>query len=255
MSARRMTVLQHMEELRKRILRASIVALVLIIVSLVYYKQILAGFTAPVQDLLSDAGSEGLIAIKLTETWSVATRLAVLLGLMAALPFYMLEVALYLKPALKAGERKYIYIMPPATTLLFAAGGAFAYYVLAPFFFRFLINISSGISGTEVRPTIETTVGLLISFVFWMGIVFEIPIVMFLLAKAGILTSKALAGKRRWVILIAFILGAAITPTVDPLTQAVTAAPVIVLFEVGYLLTKLVERSRARDEMRAAHGV
>ncbi len=241
---KRMTPLQHMDELRVRLLRASVVTLIAVIIAMVFYKQILAGFTAPIQNLLTDAGSDGLLAIKLTETWSVAARLAFLAGIGASLPVYMLEIAMYFRSALKPSERIYLYLLPPSSTLMFAGGAAFAYFILAPQFFGFLIGFSIGVSGLDVRPSLDTTVGLIISFMFWMGAIFQLPIVMFFLSKAGIVTSGTIAGKRRWVIVGAFIFGAVITPTADPMTQIMAAGPVIVLFELGYLLVRLSERGQ-----------
>ena len=93
--------------------------------------------------------------------------------------------------------------------------------------------------------TTASVVSMTIGIVFWLGTIFELPIVMFLLAKVGVITSKWLKTKRRWMILIAFIFGAAVTPT-DPISQIIVAIPVILLFEIGMLLVRLAERGREK---------
>jgi sec-independent protein translocase protein TatC len=99
--------------------------------------------------------------------------------------------------------------------------------------------------GSLAVPTITTAsvVSMTVGIIFWLGTIFELPIVMFLLAKIGILTSKWLRTKRRWMILLAFVFGAAVTPT-DPISQVIVAIPVMLLFEIGMLLVKLAERGR-----------
>ena len=243
MTDRPMTPLRHIGEIRVRVLRVSILTLAILLVAFWYYQEILSFFTVPVQMLFKEADVEGgLVVLRFTEAWSVAARIAFLAALAGSLPFYILEIALYLRPALKPAERKYVFLFPPSVLVLFAGGAAFAYYVLVPSFFGFLLSFSAGLEGVELRPSVNSTVGLIISFMFWMGILFQTPIIMLLMSKIGLVTFKDMARRWRWAVLLAFVFGAAITPTVDPVTQVLAALPMVVLYGLGLLLMKLSER-------------
>jgi sec-independent protein translocase protein TatC len=113
--------------------------------------------------------------------------------------------------------------------------------VLIPRLFEFMLKFQ----GDLAVPTITSAsiVSMTVGIVFWLGTIFELPIVMFLLAKIGLITSKWIKDKIRWMILIAFVFGAAVTPT-DPISQVVVAVPVMVLFAIGLLLVMLAERGR-----------
>ncbi len=119
-------------------------------------------------------------------------------------------------------------------------GVAFAYYILIPPAVHFLFSFGSDIATPT--PRIGSYISLMSSLVFWMGLIFQIPIIMFLLGKAGLLKSKWVSKQRVWNILFGFILGAIITPTFDPVTQTLAALPAIFLFEIGLLLVKITEK-------------
>ena len=240
-----LTALQHLEALRKHMLRAAVVTIIMVGLGFYFYTYIVEYFTKPVTDLLAEHGIQGgLLVIRSTETWAVASRLAFMLGIAGSLPFYMAELSWYLWPAMKRHERKYLLMLPPGSLLLFAGGAAFGYFVLVPSFYGFLLDFAARLGEViEQRPTLESTVGLMTSFMFWMGFIFQIPIFMFIAAKIGLIRAKSLTSKRKWVILLAFVFGAAITPTADPLTQTLAALPILGLYELGILLVKLSERS------------
>lgn len=241
MNDRAMSLMQHLDELRRRMLRASLIALALIVLALIFFRQILDFVSAPVEDVIADAGGT-LTVLRLTEPWTVAVRISVLTGLTAALPVYMWEIGMFLRSGLRRREQGYLLLLAPGSALLFAAGAAFAYFGLAPYFFRFLLGVGGSIEGIQLNPSLDSTTNLLISLMFSLGMVFQIPMVMLGLAKLGIVDSAWFSRKRRWVILLAFILGAALTPTVDPLTQLMVALPTILLFELGLLLIRIFVR-------------
>jgi len=250
-SERAMPILAHLDELRVRFIRVLIASIALIALALVFYRQTLDLFAAPVSDLVMASGGM-LTALRIAEPWTVAARIAVLVGLAGAWPVFVWEMSMFLRPGLQAHERKYLLLIAPAATALFAAGAAFTYFALAPFFFRFLIGFGNNISGLALAPSLESTLGLLISLMFSMGLVFQVPLAMFVLGKLGIVPLAKFRAFRRWAILIAFIAGAALTPTLDPLTQILVAAPIIVLFELGLALIWLT--TRGKKEPAAASG-
>lgn len=235
-----MSVLQHLGELKRRLVRVAIVAVVFIAIAIAFYVQIFEVFTDTARRLIVDA--DGVVAVqRITEGWVVAAKLAILVGLVAAFPYFMWELAMFFKPGLKSGERKYIFLLVPASMAMFALGAAFSWFILIPRLVEFLLRLSQPIGDPLI--TVGPLVGLMVTIMFWLGIIFEIPIFMFLLAKMGILTSGWVKTKRRWMILISFIFGAVATPT-DPISQLIVAGPTWLLFEIGMLLVKLAERGQ-----------
>ncbi|HHZ63020.1 MAG TPA: twin-arginine translocase subunit TatC [Dehalococcoidia bacterium] len=235
-----MSVLQHLGELKRRLVRVAIVAVVFIAIAIAFYVQIFEVFTDTARRLIVDA--DGVVAVqRITEGWVVAAKLAILVGLVAAFPYFMWELAMFFKPGLKPGERKYIFLLVPASMAMFALGAAFSWFILIPRLVEFLLRLSQPIGDPLI--TVGPLVGLMVTIMFWLGIIFEIPIFMFLLAKMGILTSGWVKTKRRWMILISFIFGAVATPT-DPISQLIVAGPTWLLFEIGMLLVKLAERGQ-----------
>jgi len=235
-----MSVLSHLNELKRRLFRVAIVAVVFIAIAVVNFRWIFNEFTAKARELIEAAGGD-IIQLTLTEAWVAAAKLAVMVGLTAALPYFLWEMSRFFQPGLKSHERKYVYFLIPGALISFAIGASFAYLVLIPRLFEFMLQFQ----GSLAVPTITaaSVVSMTVGIIFWLGTIFELPIVMFLLAKIGLLTSGWLKTKRRWMILIAFIFGAAVTPT-DPVSQVIVAIPVMLLFEIGMLLVKFAERGR-----------
>jgi sec-independent protein translocase protein TatC len=237
-----MSVLGHMNELKRRLFRVAIVAVIFIVVAIFNFSWIFEQFTADSRALIKAAGGD-IIQLTLTEAWVAAAKLAVMAGLTAALPYFLWEMSGFFRSGLKSSERKYIYFLIPGVLISFAIGATFAYVVLIPRLFEFMLEFQSDLALPQI--TTASVVSMTIGIVFWLGTIFELPIVMFLLAKVGVITSKWLKTKRRWMILIAFIFGAAVTPT-DPISQIIVAIPVILLFEIGMLLVRLAERGREK---------
>jgi len=235
-----MSVLAHLNELKRRLFRVAIVSVIFITVAVVNFRWIFNRFTADARELIEAAGGD-IIQLTLTEAWVAAAKLAVMVGLTAAFPYLLWEMSRFFQPGLKSSERKYVYFLIPGALISFAVGSTFAYLILIPRLFEFMLQFQ----GSLAVPTITaaSVVSMTVGIVFWLGTIFELPIVMFLLAKIGLLTSKWLKNKRRWMILLAFVFGAAVTPT-DPISQVIVAVPVMLLFEIGMLLVKMAERGR-----------
>jgi len=145
-----------------------------------------------------------------------------------------------------------VWVLLPASVLSFAAGVAFGYYVLLPPAINFLLNFGGDIATPFIR--IGSYVGLVTSLLFWLGAIFELPIVIFFLAKIGVVTPQWLAGKRKWVVVLAFVAGAMITPTFDPVNQSLVAGPIIVLYELGYWLARFGVRKKGKRDVEAEAG-
>ena len=238
-----MSVLEHLGELKRRLIRVAIVMAILIGVALANFSRIFQWFTAESKRLIVDAGGE-IIQVTLTEAWVAAAKLAIMAALTLSLPYVLWEVAQFFKPGMKANERKYIYLLVPGALVMFAAGATFAYMILIPRLFEFMLRFQGNLAVPQI--TASSVISLMMGIIFWLGIIFEIPIIMFLLAKIGILSSRWVKTKRRWMILIAFVFGAIVTPT-DPVSQVIVAIPVMLLFEIGIVLVKIAERGQGEE--------
>ena len=234
------SVLEHLSELKRRLFRVSIVAVIFIAIAVVNFSWIFEQFTSDSRALIEAAGGD-IIQLTLTEAWVAAAKLAAMIGLTASFPYFLWEMSRFFTPGLKANERKYVYLLIPAALISFAVGAVFAYEVLIPRLFEFMLKFQGRLAVPQI--TAASVVSMTVGIVFWLGTICEMPIVMFLLAKIGLLNSRWLKTKRRWVILLAFVFGAAVTPT-DPVSQVIVAIPVMLLFEIGMLLVRFAERGR-----------
>ena len=235
-----MSVISHLNELKRRLFRVAIISVIFIAIAVVNFRWIFNQFTVNTRELIEAAGGE-IVQLTLTEAWVAAAKLAVMVGLTAALPYFLFEMSRFFQPGLKSGERKYVYFLIPGALVSFAIGATFAYLILIPRLFEFMLEFQ----GSLAVPTITaaSVVSMTVGIVFWLGTIFELPIVMYLLAKIGLIKSKWVMSKIRWMILLAFVFGAAVTPT-DPISQVIVAIPVMALFGIGLALVKMAERGR-----------
>jgi sec-independent protein translocase protein TatC len=244
-----MGVLEHLGELKRRMLRVAVVFLVFTIVAAVFYNQIFDFLRQPAEKALENAEGQ-IIFTQVAEAWGAAMKVAVILGFIATAPYFLFEVTLFLRSGLEPHERRYLYFFFPFAALSFAAGVWFGFVMLIPPAINFLLTFGSELATPF--PTIGSYVGLLITLSFWMGLIFELPIVMFFLVKLDVLKSSWFIKQWRWMVLFAFVLGAIVTPTFDPVTQSLVAGPVIVLYLTGIVLAKVAERGKGESEEETA---
>ena len=237
---RPMNVLDHLNELKRRLFRFAVLAVIFAGVTIWKHELIFNTYTRVPRQYVVDAGGQ-IQQLTPFDAWVSSIKLAIYVALAVALPYLLFEISQFLRPALKSGERKYVYLLIPAGLTMFALGAAGAHFFLIPRLFEFMLDLQSGLAVPNLTP--KSIVDITVRITFWIGLIFELPIIMFLLAKIGILTSAWLKTKRRWMILIAFIIGAIVTPT-DPLSQVMVAVPVMLLFEIGMLLVRLAERGQ-----------
>ena len=243
MSARELPIRHHFEELRRRLIIAALATLVTTVVAFVFYKQILNLLIRPSDLEAATGGEAGLVFVEVTEMLAVTVKVSLVSGLVMAFPIILLQIIMFAAPGLTPKEKRYLFLSMPGVVLSFAAGVAFGYFMLIPPAINFLVNWGGDIATPMIR--IGNYVNVMVMLLFWMGVVFETPIVMFLLAKLGIVSARGFARWRRYWVVVAFILGALITPTFDPINQSLVAAPLIVLYEAGIWLAKLATRGRS----------
>lgn len=226
----------HLDALRKHLLRSVIVLGITIAFSFAFSQQILEFLTQPLE-----GGIAALIAIEVTEPISTLMRVSLLSGFALALPYIIFELFLFIAPGLRPHSRIWGLVGIPITVIFFIGGMAFAYFVMIPAALPFLLNIL-GIQ-TAIRPS--SYIGFVTSLMFWVGIAFLFPLVIFILAGMGIVTAKTLSSQWRLAIIIIAIVSALITPTIDPVNMALVMAPMIVLYFLSILLASIAQRRRA----------
>ena len=254
MKDRERPLMQHLTELRRRLTIAALVTVAATGVAFVFYKEIIRLLLRPAGDLAAVNGEEaGLVFVEVTEMVAVTFKVSLVSGLVLAFPIILYQIIMFVAPGLTPRERRYLFTFMPAVVLAFVAGVAFGYFVLIPPAIQFLLSWGSDLATPMIR--ISNYINVMVMLIFWMGVVFETPVVMFLLAKLGIVSPRGFARWRRYWIVVAFILGALITPTFDPINQSLVAIPLIILYELGIWLAKLAARGRPETYPGvAAHG-
>ncbi len=232
---------EHLLELRRRLVRSSIALVLGTIVAFAFHKPILRFLVQPVQEFLTSPAGQ-LIFTEPGEYIGTAMKVSLLAGLVLALPVVLYEAVMFVAPGLTPKERRYLYILVPTSLLAFVVGAAFGYWVLLPPAFKVLLTFGSDVATPMIR--IGPLVGLMLQLLLWMGLSFELPVVIFLLAKIGVVNTRLLSRFRPYAIVLAFVLSAIITPTVDPVNQTLVAVPLVVLYEISIWLSRLAAPRR-----------
>jgi sec-independent protein translocase protein TatC len=236
-----MTLLEHLDELRKRLTVAVIALLIGTLASLAVTKPVLEILVAPVKN----TGAE-IIYTGPTEAPSVFFTVALALGVVLAMPVILYQVFMYLRPGLMPNERRYIVIGIPFASLSFVAGVAFAIFVAIPSAADFLTGFLNDI-GNHTYSAREY-LSFISSVMLWLGLVFETPLLMFILAQVGVVSPQGFAKARRFVIIGAAVAAAVITPTPDIMNMLIIMGPFILLYEFGILLARVAQLGRERGQ-------
>ena len=225
----RMTILEHLDELRQRLVKAVLAVAVTTLVSLIFTNKILEWLLVP-------SGGIKPIFLRPTEMFMTYMRVGLIAGIALAMPVIVYQLLRYLTPALEPREKKYLYSFVPGATLFFIAGVAFAYFAMLPFALKYLLTFGSDL--VEAKWAIGEYISFVTSMLLWVGIAFETPMVIYFLAKLHVVTVKKLTSFRKFALVGAFVLAAVITPTPDPFNQLMVAIPIILLYELGILLAR-----------------
>ncbi|MGE4318860.1 MAG: twin-arginine translocase subunit TatC [Deferribacterales bacterium] len=239
----KLPLMEHLVELRKRLIRVFIV--VIVVFCFVYSKSALFMdfVTAPLVKLLPENSS--LAMIKITEGFFTELKLSLVVAVFFSMPAVFYQLWKFIAPGLYAQEKKYMTSFVVFASLLFVAGGAFAYYVVFPFGFQFFLSYAHGdVTATlSLAEYLSFFTNMLLAF----GIVFEMPVFTFFLAKMGILTSRMMNKYRRFSYLGIFVVAAILTPP-DIFSQVAMACPMIILYEISVIVAKVFGRKREVKE-------
>jgi len=227
---RQLTIIEHLEELRGRLMKSAIALTVTTLFSFIFAKQFLQLLVAPM-------GETPPVSSSPTTTIVVFTKVALISGVALAMPVLVYQLISFIAPGLKPQEKRYLYFVLPGATISFVAGVAFAYFVMLPTAIPFLKGFLSDI--IEPNWFIDRYISFVTSLLFWVGLSFETPLLIFFLAKLGIVTPAVLSRNRKYAVLVIAVLAAVITPTPDPFNMILVMVPLILLYEIGILLAKL----------------
>lgn len=240
---KKLSVLGHLKELRRRIIRILIAVGITSALSFIFHKYIFGVLTEPIAKLLADESINlNLIRTEMTEMIGVTMKVSLASGVILAMPYIIYHGIMFVSPALTRKEKRAVYLIIPWIALMFAGGVAFGYFILLPPATGFLITWGTEIASPQIK--IGNYVSIVTRLLLAIGLVFEMPVITTFLARLGIISSQWLASKRRIAVIGAFILAAIITPTFDPINQSLVAAPLIVLYEMSIWLARLVQRKR-----------
>ena len=231
-----LTLWEHLDEIRRRLTLAALTIALTTIVSMVFAMDIIDYLTGPARDADPDFRP---IFTELLGFFGAYIKIALLVGIAAAMPMLLYQLFAFVSPGLTRQERKWILPIVFFGALSFAGGGAFAFYVAWPPALDFLLNFGDSIADPQIR--INNYIDMLSRFIFWTGVVFETPLVLMGLGVLGIIRVRQLVRAWRWAFIGAFVLAALITPSVDPVTQAAVAIPLILLYVLGAVLVWIVQ--------------
>jgi len=235
-----MSFLEHLDELRSRLFKAVLAIAIGFTVAWTQSERLFRWFVEPLTPFL---GGRKLVFLEITEPFMLYMKVALLAGIFAASPVILYQAWAFVAPGLYPRERRHVGPFITAASVLFIAGGAFGYRVAFPYAARFLLSIAGDF---EPALTVKSLFGFESKIILGMGLVFEMPAIIYLLASLGIVTPRFLLRHLKMAILISFIVAAIITPTPDMVTQCVFAIPMIGLYLLGIGASYLVPRRDVR---------
>lgn len=233
----RMGFFQHLEELRKRLIVSLLAIFGGFLLAWYWAPQVFDFLARPIRQVLP--AGQNLAYTRLTEPFLMYFRVALLAGILLSSPVVLWQVWLFISPALYRREKRYVWPFVFFGVLFFLSGCAFAYYEAFPLVVRFLVGV-----GAPFTPviTINEYLGMASKLILGLGLCFEMPILVFFLARLGIVSEVWLLKKFKYAVLIIFIIAAVITPTPDVATQCVFALPMIGLYLLGILIAWMFRR-------------
>jgi sec-independent protein translocase protein TatC len=251
----RMPLLDHLVELRKRLM-SSILALFVCFFPCWYFSKNIYNFLAqPLADALNAAGGGHFIFTDVTEAFFTDLRVAFWAAFCLAFPIIASQIWLFVAPGLYKQERRAFLPYLVATPVLFIMGGALVYYIIFPVAYPFFMSFGSrGGDGTlaiDLEPKVSEYLTFVMHLILAFGVAFQLPVLLSLMARAGLITAAGLAKQRRYAIVGMFGLAAVLTPP-DIFSMMSLAIPLLLLFEISILSCKLVEKQRAKREAEEA---
>lgn len=224
-----MSLIDHLGELRGRIIVALVAMIIGTVVSYYYVDDI-------IQILIAPAGK--LYYTKPTEAFFTYMKISIISGLIVSSPVWFYQIWAFIIPALSKGEKKVTFLIVPSAISLFIIGVLFSYYLVLPTAIEFFIGF--GTDGLQPLFSIGQYIDFVVGFIIPFGITFELPLIIVALGALGILSSQRVRSFRKMFILLAFIVGGAISPTPDMLSQTMIAGPMVLLYEISHGILRYI---------------
>ncbi len=230
-------ILGHLRELRKRVIWSVIAVAITTAASFFFADQIINFLKVP-------AGDVQFVFIEVTEGFSTYMKVCFIVGIITAMPIIMYNLLMFVMPALTSREKRLVMFILPWVLVMFFGGIYFGYTFLIPPATKFLLGFGSNVA--LIQPRLSNYVNFVINLLLVIGLMFEMPVVIAFLARIGVVSARWLMGKQKIVLILAFVVSAAITPTPDAINQTIVAATLIVLYEFSILVAWLVEKRKKK---------
>ena len=244
-----MSLIDHLTELRKRLLWSFIYIIIIFVICFYFASDLFYFLAKPLVSLLQTDKGQGFIYTALQEAFFTELKIAFFFSLFFAFPLIAIQIWKFVAPGLYKHEKNAFLPFLMATPILFFAGGAMVYYLIAPLAWNFFLSYQN-MSDSGVPIRLEAKMGeylsLMMRFIFAFGLAFQLPVVLGLMAKVGIVTYTSLQKFRKYAIVIAFLSAAFLTPP-DPFSQISLALPIIILYEISIYIAKIIQKNKKDD--------
>jgi sec-independent protein translocase protein TatC len=252
---KKMPLLDHLVELRNRLMWSALALMIAFAVCYYFSRDIYGFLTRPLAGALEGETGRHMIFTDLTEAFFTYVKVAFWAAMFISFPVIASQIWMFVAPGLYRKERRAFLPFLLATPVLFFMGGALVYYVIFPLAWRFFISFEApGGDGTlpiEVMPKVNEYLSLVMTLIFAFGLAFQLPVLLSLLARVGLISAADLASKRRYAIVGIFVFAAIVTPP-DVISQCSLAIPMLLLYEASIISAKIIERQRAQREAAEA---
>ncbi len=244
-----MPFVQHLLELRDRLLKMILAIMVILLILMPFASDLFTLLAGPLQELMPEGTK--MIAIDVASSFFIPFKLALVLSIFLAMPVILYHLWAFVAPGLYKNEKSLISPLLISSTLLFYLGMTFAYFVVFPLIFGFMLNMTP--DGVEMTTDIGRYLDFVLKLLFAFGIAFEVPVATILLVRMDIVSPEQLAEKRPHIIVGAFVIGMLMTPP-DMISQTLLAVPIWLLFEIGLFLSRIAKKKKmisTEDEVDA----
>lgn len=235
--------MSHLEELRKRLITCAITVGIGFAISYIFAERLFQILVTPLTRIMPEG--DRLIFTNLPEMFLTYLKTAVICGILLTAPVLFHQLWMFIAPGLYQHEKKYAIPFVVFSTILFVGGALFGYFIVFPFGFKFFLGFAN--EYIQALPSVKQYFSFAIKLLFAFGIVFELPVVAFFLSKMGIVTPEFLKKKRKYALLMTFVMAAILTPP-DVITQLMMAGPLIILYEIGILVARMARKKKVTEE-------
>jgi sec-independent protein translocase protein TatC len=252
---RQMPLLDHLIELRNRLMYSCAAIFIGFLVCYFFSEQIYAFLVRPLADIYQGQTGRRMIYTGLAEAFFTYVKVAFWAGAFLTFPFVAVQLWMFIAPGLYRNEKQAFLPFLAATPILFFLGGAMAYYVIFPLAWRFFVSFETpggdGMLPIELEARVGEYLSLVMKLIFAFGLCFQLPVALTLMGRVGLITSQQLSSNRRYAIVAVFAVAAVLTPP-DVISQVGLAIPILILYELSILAVRWVEKRRAQEEAAEA---